>query len=326
VNVRSLRSRRASYRLFEKKIQCDRDTGVTPIQRDTFGGPLRSGQPRRNADAQCGESARAPRCVPPPARRFRRHQHQFTGEHRAVRLTAGSADAATDRYEGNPFQGEFKDYDLGLQDHVLVTSYQLEIPNGGGLLGGSALARGFLDGWRFSGISTFATGAWSDFTGGGESCDGSGSQPFHMVGDPMANAPKTESRWFNPSVFQPAGGRGDLGNDAACNNRKIQLPGFHNHDVTFFKDFNVRGNQRLTFKWEVANLFVAERGHVGPVQPEHGRADRRQLRTRDCGPERATDGVLAAVHLLRTRRTGQRRALPCAALEKYRTRPIGLRG
>jgi hypothetical protein len=245
---------------------------------------------------------------------------RFTGRFELAGSYTMAGAYTTDRYEGNPFQGEFKDYDLGLQDHVLVTSYQLEIPNGGGLLGGSALARGFLDGWRFSGISTFATGAWSDvefsyspsfeFTGGGESCDGSGSQPFHMVGDPMANAPKTESRWFNPSVFQPAGGRGDLGNDAACNNRKIQLPGFHNHDVTFFKDFNVRGNQRLTFKWEVANLFVAERGHVGPVQPEHGRADGRQLRTRDGGPERATDGVLA-VHLLRTRRAAQGRDVLC---------------
>ena len=94
-----------------------------------------------------------------------------------------------------------------------------------------------------------------EFTGGGEACDGSGSQPFHMVGDPMANAPRTEEQWFDPSVVRPATGRGDRGNDAACNNRKIQLPGFHNHDVSFFKDFTVRGNQRITFKWEIANLF-----------------------------------------------------------------------
>jgi hypothetical protein len=161
--------------------------------------------------------------------------------------------------------GTYKDYDDGLQDHVVVASYQVELPNGGRLLGNSAVARGILDGWRVSGISTFATGNWSDvsfsynpsfeFTGGGEACDGSGSQPFHMVGDAMANAPRTEERWFDPSVFQAASGRGDRGNDAACNNKKVQLPGFHNHDVTFFKDFALPRNHRITFKWEVANLF-----------------------------------------------------------------------
>ena len=71
----------------------------------------------------------------------------------------------------------------------------------------------------------------------------------------MANAPRTEGRWFDPSVFQPAVGRGDRGNEAACNNRKIQLPGFHNHDVTFFKDFRLPKNQRITFKVEAYNLF-----------------------------------------------------------------------
>jgi hypothetical protein len=190
---------------------------------------------------------------------------RFTGRFELAGSYTMARAYTTDRYQGNPFEGEFKNHDLGLQDHVLVTSYQVELPNGGRVLGNSAVARGILDGWRVSGISTFATGSWSDvsfsyspsfeFTGGGEACDGSGSQPFHMVGDPMANAPRTEDRWFDPSVFQPASGRGDRGNDAACNNRKIQMPGFHNHDFTFFKDFSLPRNHRITFKWEVANLF-----------------------------------------------------------------------
>ena len=190
---------------------------------------------------------------------------RFTGRFELTGAYTLARNFTVDRYQNNPFTGTFRDYDLSTQDHVLVTSYQVEIPNGGGLLGGSAIARGILDGWRVSGVSTFATGPWSDvsftyspsfeFTGGGERCDGSGSQPFHMIGDPMDNAPKTEDRWFDTGVFQAASGRGDRGNDAACNNRKIQLPGFHNHDVAFYKDFALPRNHRITFKWEVANLF-----------------------------------------------------------------------
>jgi hypothetical protein len=170
-----------------------------------------------------------------------------------------------DRFQGNPFTGNFREYDNDIQRHVVVTSYQIDIPNGGRLLGNSAVARGILNDWRVSGISTFATGRWEDvsmsyspgfeFGGGGELCDGSGSAPYHMVGDPMANAPKTEAQWFDTGVFRPSVGRGDRGNDAACGNHKIQGPGFHNHDVTFFKDFRLPRNQRITFKAEAYNLF-----------------------------------------------------------------------
>jgi len=190
---------------------------------------------------------------------------RFTGRFELTGAYTMARAYEVDRFQNNPFTGTFREYDLSIQDHVLVTSYQVDVPNGGRLLGNSAIARGILDGWRVSGISTLATGPWSDvsftynpsfeFTGGGEACDGSGTQPFHMIGDPMASAPKTEERWFDPSVFQPASGRGDRGNEAACNNRKIQLPGFHNHDVAFYKDFTFAGDQRITFKWEVANLF-----------------------------------------------------------------------
>jgi hypothetical protein len=190
---------------------------------------------------------------------------RFTGRFELAGSYTLARDYTTDRFQGNPFTGTYREYNNDLQTHVVVASYQVELPNGGRLLGDSGVARGILDGWRFAGITTFATGPWSDvqfsyspsfeFTGGGEACDGSGSQPFHMTGNPNDGAPKTEAQWFNTSVFAPASGRGDRGNDAACNNHKVQLPGFHNHDVSFFKDFSFAGDQRITFKWEVANLF-----------------------------------------------------------------------
>jgi hypothetical protein len=190
---------------------------------------------------------------------------RFTGRFELSGSYTMARGYTNDRFQGNPLTGTYRDYNNNLQDHVVVVGYQVDLPNGGRMLGDSAVARGILDGWRVSGISTFATGPWSDvsfsyspsfeFTGGGEACDGSGSQPFHVVGDPNKNAPGTEERWFDTSVFQPASGRGDIGNDAACLNHKIQLPGFHNHDVSFFKDFDLPGDQRITFKWEIANLF-----------------------------------------------------------------------
>lgn len=171
----------------------------------------------------------------------------------------------TERFQGNPLTGNYRTYNNDVQRHVVVASYQYEVPDGARLLGDSAIGRGLLNGWRISGITTLASGRWEDvtvtyspsfdFTGGGEACDGSGSQPYHMVGNPMDNAPRTEDQWFDTSVFQAASGRGDRGNMAACNNHKIEAPGFNNHDVFFAKDFRMPGSQTLQFKMEVYNLF-----------------------------------------------------------------------
>ena len=35
----------------------------------------------------------------------------------------------------------------------------------------------------------------------------------------------------------------------------ITLPGFTNNDLSLFKDFRVRGNQTMQFRWEIYNLF-----------------------------------------------------------------------
>ena len=94
-----------------------------------------------------------------------------------------------------------------------------------------------------------------DFTGGGEHCGGTlGGQPYRVTGD--ANLPASErtvDRWFDTSVFQRPTGRGDLGNN--CNNAKVTLPGYNNHDLSLFKDFPMSRNQKMQFRAEVYNLF-----------------------------------------------------------------------
>ena len=147
---------------------------------------------------------------------------------------------------------------LDIQEHVVVASYQVEIPNGSNVVKWEP-AKWILDNWRISGISTFATGGWSnisashtdsfDFSGGGDTCGN-----FIMTGDPnLPKGDRTVDRWFDTSVFKRPSGRGDIGNN--CYNAKVLRPGFHNHDLSVFKDFPVTGSHRMQFRWEIYNLF-----------------------------------------------------------------------
>ena len=143
-------------------------------------------------------------------------------------------------------------------------SYTIDVPNAGSKLGNARGLRWLLDDWSISGISTFATGGYTgvtftttdsfDFTGGGERC-GNNNGPFpNVTGDPnLPRGDRTIDRWFDTSVFKRPNGRGDVGNN--CDNALLQLPGFHNHDVSIFKNFPMKGNQRMQFRWEIYNLF-----------------------------------------------------------------------
>jgi hypothetical protein len=156
-----------------------------------------------------------------------------------------------------------------IQEHVLVASYQYEVPKASSVLGNSAPVRWILDDWRISGISTFGTGGRGrvgatyspafDFTGGGQFCDGSNpgsAGPFNIVGDlDLSRGDRNVDRWFATENVQPATGQRDVGNDAACNDWQFVMPGWHNHDLTFFKDFRLKGNQQLQYRWEIYNLF-----------------------------------------------------------------------
>ena len=165
--------------------------------------------------------------------------------------------------QNNPLPASAARSRANLQEHVVVASYMIDIPPGSRLVKWSA-AKWVLDDWRISGISTFATGGFSnvtvdsfsdsfDFSGGGEIC-GANNRPIVQTGD--ANLPageRTVDRWFDTSVFQRPSGRGDIGNN--CYNAKVLLPGFTNHDVSIFKDFPLKGNHRMQFRWEIYNLF-----------------------------------------------------------------------
>ncbi len=165
---------------------------------------------------------------------------------------------ATGVNQNNPLPPSDAKTRTNIQEHVVVASYTIDVPGGSRLVPWGP-ARWFLDHWSISGISTFATGGFAnvtashtdnfDFSGGGETC---GS--FIQTGD--ANLPRGErtvDRWFDTGVFQRPTGRGDIGNN--CDNAKVRLPGFNNHDISIFKDFPMRRSQKLQFRWEIYNLF-----------------------------------------------------------------------
>jgi hypothetical protein len=163
-------------------------------------------------------------------------------------------------YQDNPLP-EVMSRTNNIQEHVVVASYTIDLPNREGR---SGPARWLLNDWSISGISTFATGNIAaitytttdnfDFTGGGQRCgDQDGPWP-NVTGDArLPRGDRTIDRWFNTSVFQRPGGQGGVGN--TCNNNMITLPGFHNHDLSIFKNFPMKGHQKMQFRWEIYNLF-----------------------------------------------------------------------
>ena len=168
--------------------------------------------------------------------------------------------AGVNFYNGNGVPVSANNWRTNIQEHVVIASYMVEIPGGSRVFGDGA--RWITDNWRVSGISTFGTGSLLDVTfattdnfnfhGGGERC-GNNNGPYPVItGDPNENAAKTIDGFFDTSVFKRPSGRGDVG---TCQNAVIVGPGWHNHDLSIFKDFRIKGTQTFQFRWEIYNLF-----------------------------------------------------------------------
>jgi hypothetical protein len=172
--------------------------------------------------------------------------------------------SAATAYFNNPIPAENSRQRSNIQEHVLVMSYTIDVPHVGTKLGGARGLRWLLDNWSVSGISNFATGGISgvtftttdgfDFTGGGERCgNNNGPFPDQSGSAILPRGERSIDRWFDTSVFSRPAGQGSVGN--SCDSAKIVLPGFHNHDISIFKNFPMKGNQRIQFRWEIYNLF-----------------------------------------------------------------------
>jgi hypothetical protein len=163
-------------------------------------------------------------------------------------------------YANLPTYRSFREWSYGKADfdqtHVMVINYSYDFPKFSKLVAGR-ITRLALDDWQISGITTFASGTplnvtlttttGVDLTGGGD------GQRVNVNGDPrLPHGERTVDHVFNTSVFSLPK-KGDAGNAARD---LFRGPGLINSDVTLFKNFPIKGEQRaLQLRWEVYNVF-----------------------------------------------------------------------
>ena len=148
-------------------------------------------------------------------------------------------------------------YDQGVSPNqrrnILTISGIYELPYGKGKKFGSNLnpvLNAVLGGWQISALYQFTSGApltpvWTGATLG----NGNNARP-NIAGDPILSNP-TAADWFNLAAFtKPA--NYTFGNSAPGT---IIGPSLHDLDTGLFKNFVIREQKYLQFRWEMFNAF-----------------------------------------------------------------------
>jgi carboxypeptidase family protein len=138
------------------------------------------------------------------------------------------------------------------QPNVVSLDFVYTIPKVKGALDQPGL-RQVLNGWELSGIIRYQSGMPVNITSNGNlfglNIGGNGGQFPNLVGNPYAGA--SGSELLNQAAFaRPADGQwGSLGRNS------IRLPAINNVDTALMKSFNFTERAKLTFRFEVFNLF-----------------------------------------------------------------------
>jgi hypothetical protein len=153
--------------------------------------------------------------------------------------------------------------------HIFNLSWNALLPDP--IEGGNPVLRGVLNGWQLSGISTVASGVpiRLRFSGDlvGDSMEkaifgtpsfatGAGTGAFAPVylRDPRTGDGKVGEKMFDIAALQiPNITAGELGSIIPPFN--LRTPTRMNHDITIFKNFPIRGEQRLQFRAGFFNIF-----------------------------------------------------------------------
>jgi hypothetical protein len=142
------------------------------------------------------------------------------------------------------------------QTHNFVFNYTWDLPKASKLWSNAVVKRVF-DNWQLSGLTVFASGLPSgvgftttdsaNITGGGDF-----SRIVVTGKAQLPHGDRTLERWFNTSVVaRPA--KNDYGN---APKDIFRLPGMNNWDITMFKRFPIRSEERsLELRWEMYNAF-----------------------------------------------------------------------
>jgi hypothetical protein len=158
--------------------------------------------------------------------------------------------------------------------HILNVSWNAFLPDGARGAMDNAIGRGLLNGWQLSGISTMASGVPIYLGFGGQAGSDGVSRAIFGTPDIIGNpGPGGGNRGALVPIYtcDPRTGNTGIGErlfDINC----IQIPGFGengnlvpeynlrmptriNHDVTIFKNFAIRGEQKLQVRVGAFNIF-----------------------------------------------------------------------
>jgi hypothetical protein len=156
-------------------------------------------------------------------------------------------------------------HSAGNRPHNLVFSYNYLVPGASRFLGDNIIARGVLDGWQVSGVTTIQSGTRGafgySFSGAptGDLTQGLGGSRVTLVCDPhLPRSERTFDRQFRTECIGPAGPTTDP-SDTLYQGRALgdewQNLGYMNHDLTLFKNFDMGNRRNLQIRVETYNLF-----------------------------------------------------------------------
>jgi hypothetical protein len=157
------------------------------------------------------------------------------------------------------------------RSHVLNVSWNAFLPDGAKGAMNNPVGRGIFNGWQLSGISSLASGIpiRPTFSGvaagsgvatayfgtadvvGPSNSGGNGLSPVYTC-DPRAGGTKVGEKILdiNCLAVPEFGKNGDL-----VPPYNIRTPTRTNHDLTLFKNFGIRGDQKLQFRMGFFNIF-----------------------------------------------------------------------
>jgi hypothetical protein len=145
----------------------------------------------------------------------------------------------------------------GLSDfdhrHRFVTNFLYDLPV---FRNSEGMVRAAFGGWQIGGIWTLQSGSpftvnlSTDTANNGELTGGNASQRPNLVCNPNSG-PKTTAEWFNTACFtMPAAfNYGNAGRDI------VTGPGLDDFDFTLQKQFVIRENMNLQFRWDVFDFL-----------------------------------------------------------------------
>jgi hypothetical protein len=144
--------------------------------------------------------------------------------------------------------------------HRIAFSPVYELPFGSGesYVTTGAVAK-VLGGWQLSPLFQWNTGnPLTPTLSGNYSNSGGTTDRPDVIGDPNANAPHTQQKWFDTSGFLSRPANGAAGATYSFGNAGVGIiksPGFTNLDVSLVRTFQARESVKVQFRAELFNAL-----------------------------------------------------------------------